>query len=242
MRYALVTGGSRGIGRACSLRLAESGYHVLINYRNNDAAAAAVRDEIMSRGGTADLLKFDVADALQVETILASWLQGDTDRTPEVLVNNAGVQTGSLFAFMEVEDWTRQVHTNLDSFFYVTRRVLAGMIYRKYGRIINISSVAGLRGMAGNSAYAASKAGLAGAAKSLALEVARWNITVNNIAPGFIQTDMTGDLKNEDIEKAIPAGRIGLPEEVASAVAFLASADASYITGQTISVCGGLHM
>lgn len=241
MKYALVTGGSRGIGRAICLELAAAGFFLLINYRSGEEEASRTLAMIRERGGDGELLPFDVGDPEQVRGKLTGWLEKQEGRSIEVLVNNAGIKEDALMLWMEDEQWSNVIRTNLDSFFYVTRLVLNGMLLNKYGRIINIVSLAGLKGQAGQSNYSAAKAGVIGATKALAAEVGRHGITVNAVAPGFIHTDMTAGLNEKEIKVLIPVRRFGLPEEVAFAVGFLASPRASYITAEVLSINGGLY-
>lgn len=241
MKYALVTGGSRGLGRAISIRLAAQGYPVIINFKSNADAAAETQRLISEAGGQAELLPFDVSDRQQVEAALDGWMQQHPDDYIAVLVNNAGIRRDNLMVFMPDDDWNGVIDTNLNSFFYVTRRLLKGMMTRRWGRIINVASLSGLKGLAGQTNYSAAKAALIGATKALAQEVAPRKITVNAVAPGFIATDMTSELNEDELKKMIPVGRFGRPEEVAAAVAFLAQEDASYITGNVISINGGLY-
>ena len=238
MKCALVTGGSRGIGRAICQKMAAMGYYVLVNYKNNKEAAENTLSLIDNKG---ELLQFDVADKTQIQQVLGEWIANNEDKQIEVLVNNAGIRDDSLMAWMAEEQWDNVLKTNLDSFFYVTRLVLNGMITQKYGRIINVVSLSGLKGLAGQTNYSAAKAGVIGATKALAQEVARQGITVNALAPGFIKTDMTEGLDEKELKALIPAKRFGLPEEVAHAAAFLASPEAAYITGQVLSINGGLY-
>ena len=241
MRYALVTGGSRGLGRAICLRLSRQGYPVIINYKSNSEAALETKRLIEEQGGQAELLPFDVSDKEQVEKALDGWLEQHPEDYVAVLVNNAGIRRDNLMVFMQDDDWSSVLNTNLNSFFYVTRRLLKGMMTKRWGRIINVASLSGLKGLAGQTNYSAAKAALIGATKALAQEVAPRKITVNAVAPGFIATDMTSELNEEELKKMIPVGRFGRPEEVAAAVAFLAQEDASYITGNVISINGGLY-
>ena len=241
MKYALVTGGSRGLGRAISIRLAAQGYPVIINFKSNVDAAAETQRLISEAGGQAELLPFDVSDRQQVEEALDGWMQQHPDDYIAVLVNNAGIRRDNLMVFMPDDDWNGVIDTNLNSFFYVTRRLLKGMMTKRWGRIINVASLSGLKGLAGQTNYSAAKAALIGATKALAQEVAPRKITVNAVAPGFIATDMTSELNEDELKKMIPVGRFGRPEEVAAAVAFLAQEDASYITGNVISINGGLY-
>ena len=241
MKCALITGGSRGIGRAICLKMASLGYFVLINFKNNIQEANQTRLLIEAAGSKGELLQFDVADKQQIQQLLGDWIESNPDKYIEVLVNNAGIRDDSLMAWMAEEQWDGVLKTNLDSFFYVTRIVLSGMLTRKYGRIVNVVSLSGLKGLAGQTNYSAAKAGVIGATKALAQEVGRQGITVNALAPGFIKTDMTVDLDEKELRALIPVKRFGLPEEVAYAAAFLASPEAAYITGQVLSVNGGLY-
>lgn len=241
MMYALVTGGSRGIGRAVAVRLAGEGIPVIVNYTSNQAKAEETAAMIASAGGTAELLRFDVSDTEAVDAALDGWEAAHPDDYIGILVNNAGIRQDSLMIFMQNAQWNSVLDTTLGGFFNVTRRVLKSMLTRRYGRIINISSLSGLKGLPGQSNYSAAKAGLIGATKALAQEVAPRKVTVNCVAPGFISTDMTADLDEKELRKMIPAGRFGKPEEVAALVAFLASEEAAYITGQMVSVNGGLY-
>lgn len=242
MKYAFVTGGSRGIGRAVALKLAAQGWPVIINYRSNHEAAQTVMDEITAMGGKAELLPFDVADAACADAALEQWEQQHPDDYVAVLVNNAGIRRDGMMFMMGDDDWHRVIDTTLDGFFYITRRLLKHMMPRRRGgRIINMTSLSGLKGLPGQTNYSAAKAALIGATKALAQEVAARGVTVNAVAPGFIATDMTSDLNEAELAKMIPAGRFGKPEEVAALVAFLASDDAAYITGQAISINGGLY-
>jgi 3-oxoacyl-[acyl-carrier protein] reductase len=241
MKCALITGGSRGIGRAICIKVAAMGYYVLINYKSNAAEAGKTMDAIKANNGVGELLPFDVADKASIQSALGGWISANSEKYIEVLVNNAGITEDVLMAWMKDEQWEDVIKTNLDSFFYVTRLVLQGMMLRKFGRIINIVSLSGLKGLPGQTNYSAAKAGVIGATKALAQEVARQGITVNAIAPGFIQTDMMEGLDEKELRRFVPARRFGTPEEVAFAVAFLAAAEAGYITAQVLSVNGGLY-
>ena len=238
MKYALVTGGSRGIGRAICVKLYQMGYEVLINYVSNDAAAKETLDLIEGHG---ELLRFDVSDPAAVDAALKGWQQAHPDSYIEVLVNNAGVRKDNLLIWLEPQEWSKVIDTNLNSWYYVTRAILQPMLLKKFGRIINIASLSGLKGLPGQTNYSAAKGGMIAATKALAQEVARKKVTVNCVAPGFIRTDMVEGLDEAALKKDIPAARFGEPEEVAALVGFLASADAAYINGETISINGGLY-
>ena len=241
MKYALVTGGSRGIGRAASLRLAKAGYTVIINYQSNEQAAQETLQAIQSQGGQAELLRFDVSNPESVQSALDAWQSSHPEDYIDVLVNNAGIRRDNLLVWMEPDDFEAVLRTNLFSFYHVTRPLLTPMIRHKHGRIINIASLSGITGLPGQCNYAAAKGGLIAATKSLAKEVAKKNVTVNAVAPGFIKTDMTDGLEEAELKKTVPMNRFGSAEEVAALVAFLASDDASYITGECISINGGLY-
>ena len=242
MKYALVTGGSRGLGRAVSLKLAAMNWPVIINYQSNLAAAEETKQLIEEQGGQAELLPFDVSKKEEVEAALDQWEAAHPEDYIAVLVNNAGIRRDNVMCMMSDDEWHNVLDTSLNGFFYITRRLLKHMMPRRRGgRIVNMASLSGLKGMAGQTNYSAAKAALIGATKALAQEVAPRGVTVNAVAPGFIETDMTRDLPQEELKKLIPVGRFGRPEEVAATVAFLVSEDAAYITGEVISVNGGLY-
>lgn len=241
MKYALVTGGSRGIGKAISIQLAKDGFYVLINYKSNIDEAENTLNEIKSFNGNAELMKFDVANQKEIETVLGNWQEKNKDSIIQVLINNAGIRKDSLFMWMEDDTWSDVLNTNLNSFLFVTRFLIKQMMVSKFGRIINIVSLSGIKGMPGQVNYSAAKAGVIGATKALAQEVGKKNVTVNAIAPGFIKTDMTSDLNEKDLKGLIPLNRFGEAEEVANLVSFIASEKSSYITGEVISINGGLH-
>lgn len=241
MKYALVTGGSRGIGRAVCVELARKGFPVLINYASNEAAALETRRMVEEEGGQAELLPFNVAEVEAVDAALMEW----SDRHPEdyiaVLVNNAGVRNDTMMMWMQNEQWHQVLDIHLNGFFYVTRRLLKDMLTQRYGRVVNVVSLSGIKGLPGQTNYSAAKAGIIGATKALAQEVGKRGVTVNAVAPGFIATDMTRDLDEKALKEMIPLNRFGKPEEVADLVAFLASDKAAYITGEVISINGGLY-
>lgn len=242
MKCALVTGGSRGIGRAVCIKLAGMGYYILVNYKGNETEAEKTLQLIKENGGNGELLRFDVSDKENIQKVLGGWIEGHPDNLIEVLVNNAGIKEDGLLMWMKDAQWDSVIRTSLDGFFYVTRLVLnGGMLLKKYGRIINIVSLSGLKGLPGQTNYSAAKAGVIGATKALAQEVGRRGITVNAVAPGFIKTDMTAALNEKEMKAMIPVQRFGEPEEVAHAVGFLASPEASYITAEVLSINGGLY-
>lgn len=241
MKYALVTGGSRGIGRAVCLKLSEMGFPVIINYASNKAAAQETARLVTEKGGAATLLPFDVSSVKEVDEALNNWAEQHPDDYIAVVVNNAGIRQDTMMVFMQNQQWSDVINTNLNGFFYVTRRLLKDMITQRYGRIVNVVSLSGLKGLPGQTNYSAAKAAVIGATKALAQEVGVRKVTVNAVAPGFIATDMTKDLDEKSLKALIPAGRFGQPEEVAALVGFLASESAGYITGEVISINGGLY-
>lgn len=242
MKYALVTGGSRGIGRAICIVLSKIGFPVIINYQSNTEAAETTKRLIEEDGGKAELLRFDVSDKVQLESALDDWESTHPDDYISVLVNNAGIRRDNVLFMMSDDEWHNVLDTTLDGFFYITRRLLKHMMPRKRGgRIVNIASLSGLKGLPGQANYSAAKAALIGATKALAQEVAPRGVTVNAVAPGFIETDMTKDLPGDELKKMIPVGRFGKPEEVAAVVKFLVSPEAAYITGEVININGGLY-
>lgn len=241
MRYALVTGGSRGLGRAVCLRLAQQGIPVVINYQSNVEAAEEVKEIVISNGGKAELLPFNVSDKDSVDNALESWEKEHPEDYIAILINNAGIRQDNLMIFMQDDQWDNVINVSLNGFFYVTRRLLKNMMTKRYGRIINMASLSGIKGLPGQTNYSAAKAALIGATKALAQEVAARKVTVNAVAPGFISTDMTKGLDEDSLKKLVPMQRFGKPEEVASLVAYLASEESSYITGEVISINGGLY-
>lgn len=241
-KYALVTGASRGIGRAVALRLAQKGYRILLNYRSNEEKALETKAAIETDGGEAELMPFDVANAAEVDAAIDQWEEAHPGEWIGCLVNNAGIRRDNVMFMMSEDDFHSVVNTTLDGFFLVTRRLLKHMMPRKHGgRIVNMASLSGLKGMPGQVNYSAAKAALIGATKALAQEVAARNVTVNAVAPGFIETDMTADLDQSALKQLVPCGRFGKVDEVAALVVFLCSDEAAYITGQTIGINGGLY-
>ncbi len=240
-KYALVTGGSRGIGRACCIKLAEMGYSILVNYRGNKAAADETIKLVEEKGVKAEALQFDVADKAEVEKVITEWQDTNKEAIVEVLINNAGVKHDTLMMTMTDDQWDSVIDTSLNGMYNVTKQVLKPMLMNRYGRIINMVSLSGLKGQAGQVNYSAAKAGMIGATKALGQEIAKRNITVNAIAPGFIKTDMTEELNEADLKKMIPMQRFGEVQEVADLVGFLASKNSGYITGQVVSINGGLY-
>ncbi|HAS89123.1 MAG TPA: 3-oxoacyl-ACP reductase FabG [Desulfovibrio sp.] len=237
-QIALITGASKGIGAAIALQLAEDGYDIWLNYRSDDAGAEKTAAAIRETGRECTLLKFDVTDEEAVENALPPLLQ---EEVPYIVVNNAGFARDSIMMMMSSDDWNKVLQVHLGGFFNVTKPVVSRMLRKRTGRIINIASTSGETGVAGQTNYSAAKAGLIGATRSLAVEVAKRNILVNAITPGFIETDMVAGLPVDHIKGQIPLKRLGTPKEVAGVVSFLCSDKASYITGQTIAVNGGIH-
>ncbi len=238
MKYALVTGGSRGIGKAIAVKLAQEGYQVIVNYTSNQTEAEKT---LALLNGQGELMRFDVSDNQQVRQALADWQQRHPEEYIEVVVNNAGIRRDNVMALMPEDDWHRVLDITLSGFYNVTQPLLPAMQIHKFGRIVNMASVSGLKGLPGQTNYSAAKGGIIAATKALAQEVARKGVTVNAVAPGFIKTDMTEGLDEAALKKTIPANRFGAPEEVADLVAFLVSPKAGYITGNVISINGGLY-
>lgn len=241
MKYALVTGGSRGIGRAICVKLAQMGYQIIINYVNNLSEAKKTLYLVEKAGSHGELLNFDVSDRIQTQAALEQWEQRHPDEYIEVLINNAGIRRDNILALMPEKDWSRVLDISLGGFYNVTQPLLQPMLTHKFGRIINMASISGIKGIAGQTNYSAAKGGLIAATKALAQEVARKNVTVNAIAPGFIKTDMVEGLDESALKRTIPANRFGNPEEVAELVGFLVSPNAAYITGNAITIDGGLY-
>jgi len=242
MKFALVTGGSRGIGKAICIQLAkDTKYHILINYNSNKKAALDTLKKVQNAGGSGEIIQFDVININEVHSKLNTWQENNKEAIIEVIVNNAGITKDGLFLWMKQDDWASVINTSLNGFFNVTNHLIRKMLVQKYGRIINMVSLSGLKGTVGQTNYSAAKAAVIGATKALAQEVARRNITVNAVAPGFIKTDMTNELNEKELKKIIPAKRFGEAEEVAHVVSFLVSKKSGYITGEIININGGIY-
>ncbi len=242
LKYALVTGGSRGIGKAIAIKLAEDlGYNILLNYQANEQAALDTQQLVIAKIVRCELLKFDVSNAEEVAAEIEKWQVNNPEAEIEVLVNNAGITKDGLFLWMKPDDWQSVINTSLNGFYNCTQAVVKNMITKRYGRIINIVSLSGLKGNPGQVNYSAAKGAVIAATKALAQEIGKRNVTVNAVAPGFIQSDMTADFDEAALKKMIPANRFGEAEEVADLVSFLASKKASYITGEVININGGLY-
>lgn len=241
-KFALVTGASRGIGKAIAFQLAmDFDYTILVNYQSSKEKAEAVVKDITDNNGKAETLQFDVGDLESTKATLKAWQDENPNAIIEVIVNNAGTNKDGLFLWMTETDWNSVINTSLNGFFNVTNTLLKPMLHNRYGRIINIVSLAGLKGNAGQVNYSASKGAVISATKALAQEVGKRNVTVNAVAPGFIDTDMTSDIDENKFKELIPTNRFGQAEEVAHLVSFLASKKASYITGEVINISGGMY-
>ena len=242
MKCVLVTGGSRGIGSAICEKLAQdSSYHILINYQSNKEAAQQTLEKVIKNGATGEIIQFDVANFTQVQSVLTQWQEENPTAIVEAIVNNAGITKDGLFMWMTPEDWSSVVNTSLNGFFNVTNFFMQKMLRNKYGRIVNMVSLSGMKGTPGQTNYSAAKGAVIAATKALAQEVAKRNITVNAVAPGFIKTDMTSALDEKELIKMVPVNRFGEAEEVADLVSFLVSKKASYITGEVININGGIY-
>ena len=242
MKYALITGGSRGIGKAVCLKLAEDlNYNILLNYNSNTEAAESTKSEVENFGVKCDILKFDVSDANSVQDSIEKWKNENSEAKIEILVNNAGITKDGLFIWTNPEAWNSVIDTSLNGFYNVTQAVLKDMLRARYGRVINMVSLSGLKGNPGQVNYSAAKGAMISATKALAQEIGKRKVTVNAVAPGFIQSDMTKDFDENELKKHIPLNRFGEAEEVADLVSFLASKKASYITGEVININGGLY-
>ena len=242
MKCALITGGSRGIGKAiCSQLAKDTDYHILINYNSNQEEANNTLKEVVSAGNTGEIIQFNVSDADAVKSALDAWQKQNEKALIEVVVNNAGITKDGLFMWMPQQDWQDVINTSLNGFFNVTNHLIQKMLRNRYGRIINIASVSGVKGTPGQTNYSAAKGAVIAATKALSQEVAKRNITVNAVAPGFIKSDMTASLDEKELKKLVPANRFGEAQEVADLVSFLVSKKASYITGEVININGGIY-
>lgn len=241
MKYALVTGGSGEIGKAICEKLSEIGFYLLINYNSNKENALKTLSSVESKGGSGEIIQFDVSDRSSVSKSITTWIEKHPDSYISVLVNNAGITKDSLMLWMENQDWDSVIDINLNGFFNVTRLLLKDMALNKFGRIINVVSLSGVKGLPGQTNYSAAKAGIIGATKALAQEMGRKKVTVNAVAPGYIHSEMTKELDEKQLKKLIPVNRFGYPDEVADLVAFLTSEKAGYITGEVININGGLY-
>jgi 3-oxoacyl-[acyl-carrier protein] reductase len=242
MSCALVTGASRGLGRAIAVQLAKDhGLYILVNYASNQAAAEETLAEIVTAGGQGELLHFNVQVKQEVDDALNGWKEKNEDKTISVLVNNAGITRDGLFMWMPEKDWDDVLNTSAKGLFNVTQNVIQQMLRKRTGRIVNIASVSGMKGVAGQTNYSAAKGAMIAATKALAQEVAKRKITVNAVAPGFITSDMTKDLNENELKQMIPMNRFGKAEEVAHLVSFLVSDRAAYITGEVININGGIY-
>ena len=242
MKCALVTGSSRGIGRAIAIQLSKDlGIHILINYASNDAAAEETKAMIEVNGGTAELLKFRVEDSTAVNTAITAWQEAHPEDHVEILVNNAGITKDNLFPWVTEEDWDSVMNISVKGMYNCTQAIIKKMLRNRSGRIINIASLSGQKGVPGQTNYSAAKGAMIAATKALSQEIAKRKITVNAIAPGFINSDMTSELDQEQLKQMVPANRFGEAEEVAHLASFLASDKAAYITGEVININGGIY-
>lgn len=242
MKYVLVTGASRGIGRAiCEVLAKNTDYGILINYNSNQTAAEETKKMVEAHGNVAEIISFNVANKEEVHQKLTEWSERNPEAHIEALVNNAGITKDGLFMWMSESDWNSVIDTSLGGFYNVTQFVIGKMLRKRYGRIVNIVSVSGVKGTPGQTNYSAAKGAVIAATKALAQEVAKRKITVNAVAPGFIATDMTGELDEKELVKMIPANRFGEAWEVAELVNFLLSDKAGYITGEIININGGIY-
>lgn len=242
MKCALVTGASRGIGRAIAQQLSQDlNLHILINYASNKAAAEETLRLIQEAGGTGEIMHFDVKDGAAVKAAVENWYANNPEGIIHVLVNNAGITKDNLFPWVTEEDWDAVLNTSLKGMYNCTQAIIQRMLRQRSGRIINIASLSGLKGVPGQTNYSAAKGGMIAATKALSQEIAKRNITVNAIAPGFIESDMTSDLDMNELKRMVPANRFGKVEEVAYLASFLASDKAAYITGEVININGGIY-
>lgn len=242
MNCALVTGASRGLGKAIAIRLAiDLGLYILVNYSSNEPAAQETLNEISRIGGKGEVLQFNVQNKEEVNRALTNWQEKNKEMQITVLVNNAGITKDGLFMWMPEKDWDDVMNISVKGMFNVTQYVIQQMLRKRFGRIINIASLSGFKGLPGQTNYSAAKGAMIAATKALAQEVAKRNITVNAVAPGFIRSDMTKDLNEKELSKLVPVQRFGTPDEVAHLVSFLASEKAAYITGEIININGGIY-
>jgi 3-oxoacyl-[acyl-carrier protein] reductase len=242
MNYALVTGASRGLGKAIALQLSKDlGLHIIINYSSNQTAAEDTLSQIIAAGGSGEIMQFNVQDKEAVDNALNKWAKDNPDEFISVLVNNAGITKDGLFVFMSEDDWDNVINVSSKGMFNVTRNLIEKMVRKRTGRIINVASLSGLKGVPGQTNYSAAKGAMIASTKALAQEVAKRKITVNAVAPGFIESDMTHDLPVDLLKQMIPMNRFGKAEEVAHVVSFLASEKSSYITGEVININGGIY-
>ena len=242
MNCALVTGASRGLGKAIALQLAaDHGLYILVNYSSNASAAQQTLDAIIKLGGKGELLQFNVQNKEEVNAALNGWQEKNKEMNITVLVNNAGITRDGMFMWMPEKDWDDVISISVKGMYNVTQQVIQSMLRKRYGRIINIASLSGLKGVPGQTNYSAAKGAMIGSTKALAQEVAKRNITVNAVAPGFITSDMTAELNEKELSKLVPVQRFGKPEEVAHLVSFLASDKSAYITGEIININGGIY-
>lgn len=242
MKYVLVTGGSRGIGRAiCEVLAKNTDYGILINYNSNSAAAEETKKIVEEHGNKAEIIAFNVSNKEEVDKALTDWEERNPEAYIEALVNNAGITKDGLFMWMSEEDWSSVINTSLGGFYNVTQFVIQKMLRKRFGRVVNIVSVSGVKGTPGQTNYSAAKGAVVAATKALAQEVGKRNVTVNAVAPGFIRTDMTEDLDEKNLLRLIPVNRFGEAWEIAELVNFLISDKASYITGEVININGGIY-
>lgn len=242
MKTALVTGASRGLGRAIAIQLSKDhGFHILVNFAGNEKAALQTCQEITDQGGSAELLKFDVRNNEEVLSVIGNWMKLHPENVVEVLVNNAGITKDNLFPWVSESDWDDVINTSVKGMYNCTQAVIQKMLRNRSGRILNIASLSGLKGVPGQTNYSAAKGAMIAATKALSQEIAKRKITVNAVAPGFISSDMTSELNEDELKKMVPANRFGTAEEVAHLVSFLASEKAAYITGEVININGGIY-
>ncbi len=242
MKCALVTGASRGIGRAIAVQLAkDEKLYILINYSSNVSAAEETLRIVKEAGSDGEIIKFNVEKSAEVNEAITNWRTNNPDKEITVLVNNAGITKDNLFPWVTEEDWDAVMNVSVKGMYNCTQAVIQKMLRSRYGRIINVASLSGLKGVPGQTNYSAAKGAMIAATKSLSQEIAKRNITVNAVAPGFISSDMTSELNEEELKRLVPANRFGKVEEVAYLVSFLASERASYITGEVININGGIY-